>query len=163
MYAPSHARGTIRNSTATNCHGLCIALVSTTGTCPDLAASAVHGGTPPTQLGITPVSVVLRITCRPPEFRKSLDDLIELAKHERIAVMCAEAVPWRCHRSLIADALLAQGVEVREISTSTRTRLHTMTPWAQINGSRVSYPGDGSATRPSSKRSAGTSRAIHAQ
>lgn len=98
-----------------------------------------------------------------PEFRKSLDDLIELAKHERIAVMCAEVVPWRCHRSLIADALLAQGVEVREISTSTRTRLHTMTPWAQINGSRVSYPGDGSATRPSSKRSAGTSRAIHAQ
>ncbi len=82
-----------------------------------------------------------------PEFRKSLDDLIELAKHERIAVMCAEAVPWRCHRSLIGDALLAQGVEVREISTASRTRLHALTPWAEVNGTRVSYPGDGSATR----------------
>jgi uncharacterized protein (DUF488 family) len=82
-----------------------------------------------------------------PEFRTALDELIELAKQERTAVMCAEAVPWRCHRSLIADALLARGIEVREISGASRTRLHTMTPWAQVNGTRVSYPGDGSATR----------------
>jgi uncharacterized protein (DUF488 family) len=81
------------------------------------------------------------------EFRTNLDDLIELAKHERIAIMCAEAVPWRCHRSLIADALLARGIEVREISNANCTRLHTLTPWAQINGTQVSYPGDGSATR----------------
>ena len=82
-----------------------------------------------------------------PEFRKSLDDLIELARHERLAVVCAEAVPWRCHRSLIADALLVHGIEAREISNASRTRLHTLTPWAQVNGTQVSYPGDGSATR----------------
>lgn len=82
-----------------------------------------------------------------PEFRRSLDDLIELAKHERIAVMCAEAVPWRCHRSLIADALLARGIEVREIIGAGSPRLHKMTPWARVNGTQVSYPGDGSATR----------------
>src|SRR5665213_2784055 len=54
-----------------------------------------------------------------PEFRKNLDDLIELARSEPIAIMCAEAVPWRCHRSLIADALLARGIEVREITSAT--------------------------------------------
>jgi uncharacterized protein (DUF488 family) len=75
-----------------------------------------------------------------PEFRQSLDDLIELAKRERIAVMCAEAVPWRCHRSLIADALLARGIEVREITSATRTRLHSLTPWALVKGTEVSYP-----------------------
>src|SRR5664280_649857 len=57
-----------------------------------------------------------------PEFRKNLDDLIKLAKSERIAIMCAEAVPWRCHRSLIADALLARGIKVQEITSAIRTR-----------------------------------------
>jgi len=59
-----------------------------------------------------------------PDFRNNLDDLIELAKSERIAIMCAEAVPWRCHRSLIGDALLAQGIEVREIVSAVRARPH---------------------------------------
>jgi uncharacterized protein (DUF488 family) len=77
-----------------------------------------------------------------PEFRKHVDDLIELAKWERIAVMCAEAVPWRCHRSLIADALLARGIEVREITSATRTRLHALTPWGQVNGTQVTYPAE---------------------
>src|ERR1035438_2903837 len=61
-----------------------------------------------------------------PEFREHLDDLIKLAKSERIAIMCAEAVPWRCHRSLIADALLARRIEVREIASARRTRLHVL-------------------------------------
>ncbi len=73
-------------------------------------------------------------------FRTNLDDLIDLARQERIAIMCAEAVPWRCHRSLIADALLALGIEVREITSATRTRLHGLTPWAQVNGTQVTYP-----------------------
>ncbi|MEO8128396.1 MAG: DUF488 domain-containing protein [Bryobacteraceae bacterium] len=77
-----------------------------------------------------------------PEFRKSLDDLIELAKSERIAIMCAEAVPWRCHRSLISDALLAQGIAVREITSATRTQLHKLTPWGQIKGTQVTYPAE---------------------
>jgi uncharacterized protein (DUF488 family) len=80
-----------------------------------------------------------------PEFRNNLDKLIELAKQERIAVMCAEAVPWRCHRSLIADALLARGVEVREITSALRSRVHTLTPWGQVNGTQVTYPAERSA------------------
>ena len=77
-----------------------------------------------------------------PEFRKNLDDLVELARSERIAVMCAEAVPWRCHRSLIADALGARGIEVREITSATRTQLHTLTPWGKITGTQVTYPAE---------------------
>jgi uncharacterized protein (DUF488 family) len=76
-----------------------------------------------------------------PEFQKNLDDLITLARSERVAVMCAEAVPWRCHRSLIADALLARGIEVREITSATCSRPHKLTAWARINGTRVTYPG----------------------
>jgi uncharacterized protein (DUF488 family) len=79
------------------------------------------------------------------EFRDNLDKLIELAKQERIAVMCAEGVPWRCHRSLIADALLAQGIEVREITSAVRSQIHTLTPWGQVNGIQVTYPADHSA------------------
>jgi len=76
-----------------------------------------------------------------PEFRQSLDDLITLAKLERVAIMCAEAVPWRCHRSLIADALLARGIEVQEITSATRSQPHKLTPWARISGTQVTYPG----------------------
>ena len=77
-----------------------------------------------------------------PEFRKNLDDLIKLAKSERIAIMCADAVPWRCHRSLIADALLARSIEVWEITSALRTRPHTLTPWGRINGTQVTYPAE---------------------
>lgn len=77
-----------------------------------------------------------------PEFQENLDDLIKAARSERVAIMCAEAVPWRCHRSLIADALLARGIEVQEITSSTHTRPHTLTPWAKINGTQVSYAAD---------------------
>lgn len=79
------------------------------------------------------------------EFERNLDVLIELAKREQIAVMCAEALPWRCHRSLIADALLARGVEAREITSATRTRIHTLTPWGQVNGTQVTYPAERTA------------------
>ncbi len=75
-----------------------------------------------------------------PEFQEHLDALIELAHQEKIAVMCAEAVPWRCHRSLIADALLVRGIEVREVTSATSTRLHSLTPFAQVKGAHVIYP-----------------------
>jgi uncharacterized protein (DUF488 family) len=67
---------------------------------------------------------------------------MELAKREHVVLMCAEAVPWRCHRSLIADALLVRGVEVREITSGVRTRLHSLTPWARVNGVQVTYPAE---------------------
>jgi uncharacterized protein (DUF488 family) len=76
-----------------------------------------------------------------PEFQKALQKLIATAKKERVAIMCAEAVPWRCHRSLIADALLVHGVRVEEISSLTRTQLHRLTPFAHVFGSEVTYPG----------------------
>ena len=77
-----------------------------------------------------------------PAFEDSLDRCIALARDERVVLMCAEAVPWRCHRSLIADALLARGIAVRDITSAVRARLHSLTSWAQIRGGHVTYPRD---------------------
>jgi uncharacterized protein (DUF488 family) len=76
-----------------------------------------------------------------PEFAGQLQNLVAMAGAEQIAMMCAEAVPWRCHRSLIADALLARDIEVAEITTATQIKPFTLHPWAQVNGTQVSYPG----------------------
>jgi uncharacterized protein (DUF488 family) len=73
-------------------------------------------------------------------FEKALNELMRLAQKRRTAIMCAEAVPWRCHRSLIADALVAHGVEVQEITSQTSVRPHTMTPWARMEEGRITYP-----------------------
>ncbi len=75
-----------------------------------------------------------------PEFEAELGRLVELAEGARIAIMCAEAVPWRCHRSLIADALLARGVPVAHILGGARAEPHRLTPFARIAGTRVTYP-----------------------
>jgi uncharacterized protein (DUF488 family) len=74
------------------------------------------------------------------EFADSLARCIDLAKQERVALMCAESVPWRCHRSLIADALLARGIETSEIASAVRTRPHELTPWVRVQGTQVTYP-----------------------
>ena len=68
------------------------------------------------------------------EFADNLQRCIDLAGHERVALMCAEAVPWRCHRSLIADALIARGIEALEITGPATTRPHALTPWAKVEG-----------------------------
>jgi uncharacterized protein (DUF488 family) len=75
-----------------------------------------------------------------PAFAEHLAGLIELAKSERVALMCAEAVPWRCHRSLIADALVARGIAVEEIVSETRRAPHKLTPFARVDGTSVTYP-----------------------
>jgi uncharacterized protein (DUF488 family) len=75
-----------------------------------------------------------------PEFRENLENLIEFAGQSSTAIMCAEAVPWRCHRSLIADALVARGIQVLEILSAKQSRPHALTPFAQVNGSQVTYP-----------------------
>src|SRR5512136_507196 len=67
-----------------------------------------------------------------PEFAQSLAELILLASQQPIAVMCAEAVPWRCHRSLIADALFARGIGVEHIINAGHTQAHRPTPFAHI-------------------------------
>jgi uncharacterized protein (DUF488 family) len=74
------------------------------------------------------------------EFAASLDELLGLAQQWRVAIMCAEAVPWRCHRSLIADALVARGIGVEHIVSAGHTQVHRPTPFARVEGSRVTYP-----------------------
>ena len=75
-----------------------------------------------------------------PEFTKNLEELLPLAKDRRTAVMCAESVPWRCHRSLIADALTARGIPVQHIMSATKANPHKLTSFARIDGERVTYP-----------------------
>ncbi len=73
------------------------------------------------------------------EFRKSLIELIGLAKKRQIAIMCAEAVPWRCHRSLIADALLVRGIDVMHIFSPTNSKPHELTKSAKVNKLNIVY------------------------
>ncbi len=92
-----------------------------------------------------------------PEFEQSLAELIQLAKQERIALMCAEAVPWRCHRSLIADALLVRGIRTEDIMSPIRRTVHTLTPFAKVRGTAITYPAEVStdnSEKLASKRSA---------
>jgi uncharacterized protein (DUF488 family) len=74
------------------------------------------------------------------EFAQGLDELIALSSTQRTAIMCAEAVPWRCHRSLVADALSVRGIPVVEILSATSYRDHPMTPFAHIDGKSITYP-----------------------
>lgn len=74
------------------------------------------------------------------EFAAGLERLIELGRDRAVAVMCAEAVPWRCHRSLIADALVARGLEVRHLLGPGRSQAHSLTPFGLVDGDRITYP-----------------------
>jgi 3-methyladenine DNA glycosylase/8-oxoguanine DNA glycosylase len=76
------------------------------------------------------------------EFEAGLEKLRLLAGQHRVALMCAEAVPWRCHRSLVADALTVRGAKVEHITSATRANPHRLTPFAVVEGSHVTYPGD---------------------
>jgi uncharacterized protein (DUF488 family) len=76
-----------------------------------------------------------------PAFARAIDELVSLGKEKRVAIMCAEAVPWRCHRSLIGDALLARNIRVEDIMSEKAVRPHRLTPWAKVDGTRVTYPG----------------------
>ncbi|HJR70554.1 MAG TPA: DUF488 domain-containing protein [Gammaproteobacteria bacterium] len=75
-----------------------------------------------------------------PEFARGLERLLELGRERRTAIMCAEAVPWRCHRSLVADALAVRGVPVVEILGEAERRAHTLTPFARVQGTTITYP-----------------------
>ena len=74
------------------------------------------------------------------DFAGNLAAVIELARTDRVALMCAEAVPWRCHRSLIADALLVHGVASCEIVSPKHLRAHKLTPFARVRGEEITYP-----------------------
>jgi uncharacterized protein (DUF488 family) len=77
-----------------------------------------------------------------PEFEAALASLIEVSQRERVAIMCAEAVPWRCHRSLIADALTVRGIPVRHIMSERKAQPHSLTSFAVAQGVHISYPPD---------------------
>lgn len=75
-----------------------------------------------------------------PGFAESLEGLLRLAAQGRVALMCAEAVPWRCHRSLIADALLVRGIRVEHIMGAAHRQPHALTPFARVRGFEITYP-----------------------
>lgn len=74
------------------------------------------------------------------EFRGGIERLIDSARDTPTAIMCAEAVPWRCHRSLVGDALLVRDVKVEDIMTKTNSSLHTLTSFARVEGVDITYP-----------------------
>jgi uncharacterized protein (DUF488 family) len=74
------------------------------------------------------------------EFEENINKLIEIASKKQIAIMCAEAVPWRCHRSLIGDALLVRGIEVEDIFSKTNIKPHKLTSFANVSGLTITYP-----------------------
>jgi uncharacterized protein (DUF488 family) len=75
-----------------------------------------------------------------PEFEAGLQKLMQLAAREQTVIMCAEAVPWRCHRSLIADALKARGAQVEHIMSASRKQPHLLTSFARVSGIHITYP-----------------------
>ncbi|HYG31795.1 MAG TPA: DUF488 domain-containing protein [Methylophilaceae bacterium] len=75
-----------------------------------------------------------------PEFADSLQEAIDLSAQQQVALMCAEVVPWRCHRSMVADALIVRGFEVEEIVNPEKRQHHKLTPFAVVEGLRITYP-----------------------
>jgi len=74
------------------------------------------------------------------EFEAGIELLIKIAKKKHIVIMCAESVPWRCHRSLIGDALLVRNISVIDIYSATESKQHTLTPWVKVRGMHITYP-----------------------
>ena len=77
-----------------------------------------------------------------PEFQQGLQELIDVAQRAPTAIMCAEAVPWRCHRSLIADALMVRGWTVLEILGDQEPKAHELPAWAMVENGELIYPAD---------------------
>jgi len=77
-----------------------------------------------------------------PEFAAAIDELLAEASERRTAIMCSEAVPWRCHRSLIADAALVRGMNVEHIMTPDRADRHKLHSFARVEGEQITYPPD---------------------
>ena len=77
-----------------------------------------------------------------PAFAEGLAGLMDAARERPLAMMCAEAVPWRCHRSLIADALVVRGWTVLDVMSATKASPHKLTPFARVEGTQVTYPAE---------------------
>jgi uncharacterized protein (DUF488 family) len=90
-----------------------------------------------------------------PEFETCLTNLIKSAARLQVAIMCAEAVPWRCHRWLIADALAVRRIPVEHITSRTHAQPHSLTPFAKVEGTRITYPSETLPLEFTEKRVAG--------
>jgi uncharacterized protein (DUF488 family) len=77
------------------------------------------------------------------EFQTGIEQLLKLAQDKRTVIMCAEALPWRCHRSLIADALMARNINPEDIMSLKTSQPHKLTPWAKMDGVSITYPETG--------------------
>jgi uncharacterized protein (DUF488 family) len=75
-------------------------------------------------------------------FTRGLEELMKIASEKRVATMCAEAVPWRCHRSLIGDALVIRGWKVLDIMSQTKASEHKLTDFAHVDGTHITYPAE---------------------
>jgi uncharacterized protein (DUF488 family) len=73
-------------------------------------------------------------------FETALEQLISIGSERSVAIMCAEAVPWRCHRSLVADALVIRNIDVHHIMSEKAAKPHVLTAWARVKGLSLSYP-----------------------
>jgi uncharacterized protein (DUF488 family) len=76
------------------------------------------------------------------EFEKGIEELCALAEKKTVVIMCAESVPWRCHRSLVGDALLVRHYDVEDIYSETNVKPHTLTSFAKVHGTSITYPAD---------------------
>lgn len=86
------------------------------------------------------------------EFQTGIEKLIELATKKQTVIMCAEAVPWRCHRSLIGDALVVRDIQVEDIMSEKTSKPHQLTPWAKADGVTITYPETGQSTENGKKK-----------
>lgn len=75
-----------------------------------------------------------------PQFATAVEELAQLAQAHSVAIMCAEAVPWRCHRSMVGDALLVRGFDVLDIMGLGKATPHTLTRFAMVDGTTITYP-----------------------
>jgi uncharacterized protein (DUF488 family) len=90
------------------------------------------------------------------DFEQGLERAMKLAEAKPSALMCAEAVPWRCHRSLVADALVVRGFLVMDIIIASAPLPHKLTPFARVRGTKITYPDD----KPLQRRPAALERSV---
>ena len=154
MCERSHAQDTTRSLTSTGCPVRFKRLGFVIGIWPDLAVCGMRSRDSINAGWRNASFRGFADYMQTPEFEEALDQLIHLAQKRRTAIMCAEAVPWRCHRSLIGDALLVRGLRVEEIASQTRTRPHTLTAWARVRGKQLTYPANLEGTKAVARRAA---------
>jgi uncharacterized protein (DUF488 family) len=75
-----------------------------------------------------------------PAFSENVDELVRISREKQTVIMCAEALPWRCHRSLIGDALVVRGIAVEDILNEKTSRPHKLIPFARVDGKTITYP-----------------------